>query len=212
LRSNYQAIHSSITRSHLPIDIVKAFMDIYPFKTLYIADLNSIQNIGVNNQQTIHTVLNTFPEMEIWLDAGISKSQPISFKHKNIKPVLGTESFEQLLDYNEAAKQLPSAVLSLDFLPEGYRGPRALLEDASLWPDKVIAMTLNQVGPNTGADIHTINKILACAQHRHIYAAGGIRNINDLHKLQSIGVKGALIASSLHNKQINGDQLLSIAA
>jgi phosphoribosylformimino-5-aminoimidazole carboxamide ribotide isomerase len=210
LRAHYQAISSSLTASSRPVDIVKAFMDLYPFETLYIADLNAIQKIGLANKPAIAAIQNAFPQLKIWLDAGALDKQQLAIN--NIQCILGTESLKDLDDYNWLKQNLTSSpVLSLDFLPDGYHGPTALLEDANLWPEELIVMTLNQVGANAGVDSKTIASILARAQHQHIYAAGGIRHINDLISLQSMGIYGALIASALHNKQITAQDLAHLA-
>jgi phosphoribosylformimino-5-aminoimidazole carboxamide ribotide isomerase len=210
LRAHYQAISSSLTASSRPVDIVKAFMDLYPFETLYIADLNAIQKIGLANKPAIAAIQNAFPQLKIWLDAGALDKQQLAIN--NIQCILGTESLKDLDDYNWLKQNLTSSpVLSLDFLPDGYHGPIALLEDANLWPEELIVMTLNQVGANAGVDSKTIASILARAQHQHIYAAGGIRHINDLISLQSMGIYGALIASALHNKQITAQDLAHLA-
>jgi phosphoribosylformimino-5-aminoimidazole carboxamide ribotide isomerase len=184
-------------------------MDIYPFETLYIADLNSIQKIGIGNIRSIDAILNAFPEIEVWLDAGVSNTnQSVSTIQPNIKPVLGTESFHHINDYINAIENLQTpTVLSLDFLADGYQGPIELLQNTLLWPKDVIVMTLNKVGANAGVDLNTIHAILAIAKQQHIYAAGGIRNIDDLNELHSQGIHGALIASALHNQQINNDQI-----
>src|SRR5215203_2024938 len=45
------------------------------------------------------------------------------------------------------------AILSLDFRGEDFVGPPSLLDDPSLWPCAVIAMTLARVGTSTGPDL-----------------------------------------------------------
>ena len=42
-RQNYRPLQTSLCNSHSPEDIVQAFIDTYPFKTIYIADLDAIQ-------------------------------------------------------------------------------------------------------------------------------------------------------------------------
>ena len=43
-------------------------------------------------------------------------------------------------------------VLSLDFRGETFLGPQGLLDDAALWPHRVIVMTLARVGGGEGPD------------------------------------------------------------
>ncbi|MGV3581720.1 MAG: HisA/HisF-related TIM barrel protein [Methylophilus sp.] len=212
LRAHYQAIASSLTRSSAPVDIVKAFMDLYPFDTLYIADLNGLQKIGLANHKSIDAIRNAFPHLKIWLDSGINHADGLgTLECTNIQSILGTESFSCLNGYIALEQSLKApSVLSLDFLPNGYQGPIELLQDATLWPNELIVMTLNQVGTNAGVDSDTITSILKRAQHQHVYAAGGVRDINDVQLLQSMGIHGALVASALHNKQINTHDISSL--
>jgi phosphoribosylformimino-5-aminoimidazole carboxamide ribotide isomerase len=212
LRAHYQAISSSLTHSSAPIDIVKAFMDLYPFETLYIADLNAIQHIGLANHKAIYAVQNVYPHLKLWLDAGVKNAEDIKIlKHTNTKWVLGTENFNDLNDYLTLLQTFKTPpVLSLDFLADGYKGPADLLQEATLWPNEVIVMTLNQVGANAGIDRKTITSILARAQRQHVYAAGGVRNINDITLLASMGIHGVLMATALHNKAVSAEDLSNL--
>ncbi len=214
-RSHYRAIQSTLTNSSYPIDIVKAFMAIYPFKTLYVADLNAIQgiaNIGQNHQQILQEIHHLFPEITMWVDAGIHQHNKASIYNKNyIKIILGSESFSTLSQYQALSSALDKAhILSLDFLPQGYVGPHDLLQDTQHWPKELIVMTLPKVGSNTGADYTTIHQITSNTDNHHIYAAGGIRHINDLLKLKQLNVYGALVASALHNQQLSSRNLTDL--
>ena len=98
-------------------------------------------------------------------------------------------------------------VLSLDFLIQGYAGPDDLLTQSSHWPKEIIIMTLAKVGTGSGVDIERIKHIMQNGLHHHFYAAGGVRNLDDLSQLIALNVKGALIASALHNKSISTQTL-----
>jgi phosphoribosylformimino-5-aminoimidazole carboxamide ribotide isomerase len=214
-RSQYRAIQSTLTSASYPVDIVKAFMDIYPFKTLYVADLNAIQgivNTGQNHHQILKEIHQLFPELMIWVDAGMHFHDNASIYDNNYtKPILGSESFNELSPYQALSNALDNShVLSLDFLPHGYAGPRNLLQETQYWPKELIVMTLPKVGSNTGPDYTTIHQIASNADNHHIYAAGGIRHRDDLIKLQQLNVYGALVASALHNQQLSSRDLTSL--
>ena len=216
IRSEYQPIQSALTNSSQPVDIVKAFQSLHPFKTLYIADLNAIQglqNTGECHLQILEMIHQLFPDLTIWLDAGInSASKAEKWSSDYIQIVLGSESFSSIAQYQSlTSKLMRSFTLSLDFSPKGYLGPEALLQDSQHWPAEIIAMTLSQVGANTGVDIQILQSILSKAGKQGVYAAGGIRDINDLLQLkQQQVVKGALIASALHNKQLTSKDLANL--
>jgi phosphoribosylformimino-5-aminoimidazole carboxamide ribotide isomerase len=102
-------------------------------------------------------------------------------------------------------------VLSLDFRGDEFLGPRELLDDAGLWPDRVIVMTLARVGTGGGPDLARVNEIIGRAGARRVYAAGGVRDRDDLCALHAAGAAGALVASSLHDGAIKTGDLEEIA-
>jgi phosphoribosylformimino-5-aminoimidazole carboxamide ribotide isomerase len=209
-------ITSLLTKSSKPIDIVKAFMDFYPFKTLYIADLNAIQqveNTSNNHLNIISQIKHTFPDLKLWIDAGVntsSKAKTWTTFHAQL--VLGSESFQTLDQYQSVVQQLSCPfTLSLDFLPQGYTGPKDLLQHTEYWPKDIIVMTLAKVGANIGADLQALKQVMAKTKQHHFYAAGGIRNIKDLLHLKQLGINGALLATSLHHQQITANELQMLA-
>lgn len=216
-RSCYLPISSSLTESIQAIDIVKAFMDVYPFKTLYIADLNAIQaseNTGAKHIKIIEEIKVAFPNVELWVDAGITTIEDAKkWAGLPLRHILGSESFSTLAQYQSLVSILSKPfALSLDFLPQGYEGPNALMQSAQHWPADIIVMSLVKVGANSGIDAQTIKTIMAKAKHHAIYAAGGVRNSDDLNQLKQLGVKGCLLASALHNKQISTKDLDNFSA
>lgn len=209
-RQYYQAIQSTLTKSCQALDIVSALLELHPFEQLYIADLNAIQKLEKNyttNYNVIASIAHQFPKLKLWIDAGISSQNALdSWQAPNFKLVLGSENFLQLEDFL-ALNTPPNIALSLDFLPLGYQGPPELLNSSAYWPKDVIVMSLNHVGTNQGVNTPLLTAILQQSTTHNIYIAGGVRNINDLIMLKSIGVSGALIATSLHQQQITAAQL-----
>jgi phosphoribosylformimino-5-aminoimidazole carboxamide ribotide isomerase len=206
-RKEYKPIQSQLCSSSNPLDILTAFMKLYPFTKIYIADLDAIQNNepkSQSNYKTIELILDIFPNLEIWLDAGIYKEADISFWQKlNPTHIIPSEKFTKIDNYIKLTSMLSAPfVLSLDFLPDGYKGPSELLKDTNLWPSNVIMMSLPDVGSNQGPNFNLLNQMLQTNSLK-IYAAGGIRNIADIKELIEIGVKGALVSTALHNEQIS---------
>jgi phosphoribosylformimino-5-aminoimidazole carboxamide ribotide isomerase len=215
-RKHYQPIVSSLTASSKPLDIVKAFREIYPFETLYIADLNAIQRLHSSTQShqaVIAEIQHAFPELHIWLDAGIRNTidaQP--WQSLNISHVLGTESLESLTDYLTLIDAFPDKiVLSLDFMPSGYKGLEAFIQNNQYWPKDVIVMTLNHVGMQQGIASSTLAQIMQLTHQHCLYAAGGVRNLTDIAQLACLGVHGALVATALHQQQLDAAMLQQLA-
>jgi uncharacterized protein related to proFAR isomerase len=63
-------------------------------------------------------------------------------------------------------------------------------------------MTLARVGSGAGPDLRRLATIQSIAGAREIYAAGGVRNADDLRALNEAGISGALIATALHGRRI----------
>jgi phosphoribosylformimino-5-aminoimidazole carboxamide ribotide isomerase len=71
--------------------------------------------------------------------------------------------------------------------------------------DDAIIIDLDRVGSFKGIDIGMIQKLLSIDMK--LYIGGGIRDINDIVLLDQMEVYGVLIASALHNRSINIDEL-----
>jgi phosphoribosylformimino-5-aminoimidazole carboxamide ribotide isomerase len=218
-RHNYRPIVSALTPSSQPLDIVAALLALYPFEQLYIADLNAIQKLSntqdctqTNNFSVITSIAQHYPNLTLWLDAGISNTNELDlWSQLPAKLILGSENFssiEQYLDVYHASSS--KTILSLDFMPTGYQGPKALLESTRYWPEEIIVMSLAHVGANQGANQALLSDLKAMAGDFNLYAAGGVRDIADLNTLKALGVNGALMATALHAKQLTHQQLVSL--
>jgi phosphoribosylformimino-5-aminoimidazole carboxamide ribotide isomerase len=196
-RHDYQPIKSQLCESSNALDIVTALMKLYPFRTLYIADIDAILGTG-NHDELIEKIHFNFPSLHLWLDAGNYRTSAKAF------PVLGSESFSSLENYLQHKNP---HVLSLDYNANGAMGIADLHESAEYWPDAVICMTLNQVGSAQGFDYKRLNALISRNKTSKIYAAGGVRGVEDLTQLKKIGVSGALVASALHHGELSAQQL-----
>jgi phosphoribosylformimino-5-aminoimidazole carboxamide ribotide isomerase len=230
MRQHYQPIQSQLGTSHQPLDVVKALLDFYPFTQLYIADLNAIQkiegtynsntgntnigdtNLGSANFKIIEAIIEHHPTLTLWVDAGISNKAELNIWEKlKARLVFGSENFACIDDYLLLNSLKNDYILSLDFFPEGYRGPKELLTNIEYWPQDVIVMTLSNVGANGGVNSELLNDTLTRAKDFSMYAAGGVRNIEDLKLLKSMGIKGVLIATAIHQQQLSSDDIKSLS-
>lgn len=207
-RAHYKAISSIISSTPEPIVVVKAFLELYPFKIIYIADLDAIQ--GLQSQSTlINSIALQFGQCEFWVDAGIEviNNCKTEFTAQNIKFVLGSENKLSRTELSLILSDNDDILLSLDFTEQGLIENNYLLDEVALWTPKLIVMMLHRVGLNKGIDYHCLNKVLAMAKRNEVYSAGGVQDSNDLIKLDTIGVKGVLLATSLHNGSITTQDL-----
>lgn len=209
-RSNYLPIRSLLCNSSALEDIAHALLELYPFKSLYIADLDNIQGLG-SNMDKVATLRQRFPHIEFCLDAGVTHPQQLAaIRHLGMTCVIGSERLNTLQQLQQLHNEDNTAVLSLDFGKQGLLGPPKLLGNPAFWPQRLICMSLAKVGSYEGADIEMLSDLLQLAGQRQVYAAGGIRDINDLQHLASLGVSGALVASALHDGKITAQQISNL--
>jgi phosphoribosylformimino-5-aminoimidazole carboxamide ribotide isomerase len=203
-RNRYRPIHltSSICASSEINEVVSHFLKLHPFQTFYIADLDAIDGTG-NHDASIDEVLNQHPNQEFWVDNGIN-CQTVSESNRpgNYKSVIGTES--QLLPISLKNADL---ILSLDFKYNRALGHPSWLESPELWPETVLVMTLDLVGSNGGPDFEKLSKLRKHYPDKYFVAAGGVRDVNDLMQLKSMGIAAVLMASALHNRSIDAATL-----
>ena len=207
-RLNYLPIQSTLCSSSQPLAIVDAFLELYPFKQLYIADINAIQKSG-NHRNIISSIALAFPNLEIYLDAGFSSTEDINiFNEIKVIPVLGSESITTINAYRAITKEHKKRMLlSLDFKNDVYQGPPALLQDSKYWPNELIVMSLSKVGSQSGPDLEKLKHLKQMSPQTKIYAAGGIRDLGDLNTLKSANIEGVLVASALYNGTLSHNQI-----
>lgn len=207
-RDKYQPINSPLCQSADIYQVIKAFLKIYSFNTLYIADLNSITGQG-DNEELLKRVLTDFTEVTFWIDRGYQPFPQFSKLPSNYLPVLGSESYQDdnILEIQEYKKNF---ILSLDFANSCALGAKTLFSNPCYWPDNIIVMTLERVGSHDGPDFQTLHDFSRHYPDKQFIAAGGIRNSEDLVALQEIGIHQALVASALHFGHINANDISNL--
>lgn len=209
-REHYQPVRSRLCAGSDPCTIVQAMLDVYPFNTFYIADLDAIRDEAENNHVIDH-LQQQFPKLAFWLDAGLSSQKELSVTNRSsIKHVIGTETGITADTLKDIVGTLPEPVLSLDFKTGALRGDGQLLQHPEIWPENIIVMDLARVGSSEGPDMELLQNIRSVSTGKNIYMAGGIRNINDLQNLEENGVAGALVATALHDGSITGVDISSL--
>ena len=91
-RKSYKPIKSSISDNPDPESILTSYLKLYPFKIIYIADLDAIE--GKKNQsKLINRLTSKYKDCEFWLDAGIEQIyNKFQYKSNNLRYILGTEN------------------------------------------------------------------------------------------------------------------------
>ncbi len=201
-RASYRPLESPLSPTSEPVEVVRGLLSVFPFATLYVADLDAIEGRG-HNSQTLRRIRAEFPSLQIWVDNGVAVASAFDalIGAGLGTPVIGSESQRagKLIAQHRGSMRI---VLSLDFRGDAFQGPQEILAEPALWPQRVIVMTLARVGSGAGPDLGRLASIQSIAGGREIYAAGGVRNADDLRALKEAGVSGALIATALHERRI----------
>jgi phosphoribosylformimino-5-aminoimidazole carboxamide ribotide isomerase len=202
-RAAYRPIATPLSQTSQAADVIEGYLRLYPFQTIYVADINAIEGTG-ENKALIAQLTQAFPRLRFWIDAGVRTQAALfeSLSSPRVDTVVGTETFSNLSDLPQLANE-PQALLSLDFVERKFLGPEDLLAFSESWPRRVIVMTLARVGANMGPDLDAISRVKARAVSREVFAAGGVRDDRDLKALADAGVAGALVASALHNRTLS---------
>ena len=214
-RANYRAVQSRLCDGAEPLTVVRALLALHPFRCLYVADLDAIQGQG-DHRGALARIRSTFPGLELWVDSGLADgTAAANWRASGLGlPVVGSESLRDMAALEDIAAALSGRawILSADFRGEQFLGPPDLLQHAAhLWPQRVLAMNLARVGSMHGPDLDLIRRLTRIAPGREVYAAGGVREVADLHDAAGAGASGALLATALHDGRIGAAELTRLA-
>ncbi|MGH8644684.1 MAG: HisA/HisF-related TIM barrel protein [Gammaproteobacteria bacterium] len=210
-RDRYSPLRSPLCGSSDPRKVLEALLTLFPFNTIYIADLDAIRGCGDQFQAIAHLTA-PHEQLRFWVDAGIASDAEMQrwAALTNVTVVVGSENQHSLRAAALLLKHTRTVILSLDFRNGELLGPRKLLNQIQLWPPRVIAMSLHRVGSGHGPDFECLEALRRTAPQQQIFAAGGIRDRRDLVALQKLGVQGALCATALHEKRLGSPELRAL--
>ena len=204
-RESYPPLRSLLCGDAAPCLVVEGLLGLYPFATIYIADLDALMG-KPPQERVLNEIVTAFPGIVFWLDRGL----PV-WAAPNVIPVIGSES---LNEENLGTLERPDRrfILSLDFRGGEFLGPPQLLTQTHLWPERIILMNLSHVGANEGPDFAGGRYYPSLHSGHRFVAAGGVRGAEDLEKLHGMGMTAALVASALHSGVITRQTLEKFGA
>jgi phosphoribosylformimino-5-aminoimidazole carboxamide ribotide isomerase len=210
-RDLYRPLATPLARTSDPLDVMRGLLSVYPFGTLYVADLDAIERNG-NNSAALIRLKAGCPGISLWVDNGIA-DLPSATRWLNNglgHLVIGSETQPDTSLIRGFAGD-DRVILSLDYRGEEFQGPPELVSAVSSWPERVIVMTLARVGSGVGPDLARLSAVRDIASGRKLYAAGGVRDSSDLVSLARVGIAGALVATSLHDGRLRRADIESLA-
>jgi len=210
-RDEYRPIETPLSSTSKPSDVVAGLLRLFPFRRIYVADLDAIERVG-DHASVLAGLAKAWPELEFWVDNGVAEvNHAAGWLAETVAClVIGSES-QNSPDLVQSLCMNPRVVLSLDFRGDVFQGPPAILADAALWPSRVIVMTLAQVGSGAGPDLSRVEQIARQGAGRQVYAAGGVRDAQDLRLATRAGAAGALVATALHGGKLGAEELKALA-
>ena len=218
-RSQYQPLKTVLCRSANPLEIASSFESL-GFTDLYLADLDAILGKSVNF--SVYKQIVTETGLDLMVDAGIadfSRAEEVLATGVS-KIVVGSETLETLEFLAQAVETFGEnrVVVSID-LKDGkvLSASEAIASlDAVSFAQKlrkigvghVILLDLTRVGTEQGINWALLRNILD-KTGVEVLVGGGIRSLQELKKLENLGVSGALVATILHNGKLRVDELKS---
>lgn len=205
-RDHYAALQSVYAPTPDPIALVAGLLAKLTVSTIYCADLDEITGSG-SNLAMLLSLAARFNKTKFVFDIGLTDPGRLtgSVPNNNIRWVVASESIESEHRYRELINHLGAAetLLSLDHKQSQVLGLASLADTPELWPPQVIHMNLDYVGAGKGPDWAGLKRLRNCRADIAIYAAGGVRNLNDLLALREADIAGVLVGTAIHKGTIS---------
>jgi len=220
-REEYRPIRTCLTDSIRPLDVAMAFRETFGFTELYLADLDAI--LGAEPAFEQYAALRD-RGFHLWLDAGVRQLEDANrLADAGIETiVLGLETLHEPWEFIRILREHEPErlVFSLD-MKEGkpLAGSDSWLAKDALelakWiihmgGRRLLLLDLAHVGASHGPGTERLCEALAKSDPQlEISTGGGIRGIDDVRRLEKLGVKNVLVASALHDGRINANDVIS---
>ena len=207
-RQSYRPMVSKLCDGSDPLEMARALCRHCASNRLYVADLDALTG-AVAQVDIVRALLRAMPALELWLDAGFADEagaaalcERIEAPAGRVVPVFGSESLRSLDALREAFARPGPGVLSLDRRGDQRLDPAGCWDHPELWPGRVIVMTLERVGADSGPDLDTLCEVRARVPAAQLVGAGGIRHAEDLDRARAAGAHAWLVASALHDGRL----------
>jgi phosphoribosylformimino-5-aminoimidazole carboxamide ribotide isomerase len=191
-----------------PVTVARALCQHCDATRLYVADLDALTG-GQAQVAVLQQLLRALPEVELWVDAGFADAEAaqqlrerIGADAERVVAIFASESLGSREALARCCADRHAAVLSLDRRDGRVLDAAGCWESPSLWPERVIVMTLERVGADAGPDLDTLREVQARSPGTKLVGAGGIRHEADLAAAAAAGAQAWLVASALHDGRL----------
>lgn len=209
-RAKYAPLRTPLVEGCEPVAVARALCAVCRTGDLYVADLDALRGEPVDESMLAALARVAEP----WVDAGATTPERVAALARAgvARNVVGTESLEPgALTALLLSEPSPPLVLSVDVRegklispdPElaGREAAAAVPLAKTLGVRELLVTDLARVGGGSGPSLGAVAQVAAALPGVAIYAAGGVRDDEDLRLLESAGATGALVATALHERR-----------
>jgi len=216
-RKKYQPLKSVLCASSNPVDVAAALKTL-GFSELYVADLDAIT--GGHQNLSLFKSFAGKTGFSLMVDAGVTSLKAVAELLRNgvSKVVIGTETLSNAGFVAEALASFgrERIVVSLDLMGDRLLSrfdlgelaePMAFLRTLDAQGvSQIIVLDLQKVGSGEGVNTSFLKDAVKNVK-AEVLVGGGVRDVNDLVELKSLGMSGVLVATALHSGKISTGDL-----
>ncbi|HET6571976.1 MAG TPA: HisA/HisF-related TIM barrel protein [Fimbriiglobus sp.] len=213
-REEYRQVKSRLTDSANPLVVAEVLLQTSRANELYVADLDGISGSGVLSESVRRLLVGV--RVQTWLDVGLRCDFDALDLPRSpfLRPVVASETAgpaplrratsEQLFRLRPAYSiDLREGVLCGDWRYLGLERPDDILRLATqvyrFGYRTLIVLDLSRVGLGDGVGTEAICKqVRAALPDVELIAGGGVRDWDDVKRLEDAGADAVLVASALH--------------
>ena len=216
-RDEYRPVLSRLTESTDPASLARALIDATGAAELYVADLDAIR--GHPTRDLNRAALESLSRLPhpVWVDAGLrDEFDEVALLQAGISRfVIGTETAAgcKVVGRLAAMSGGDRVALSLDLRGGEWVGngrtwgerldealPRVVAFATGVGITRLIVLDLVAVGEGGGPMTGDVcRRIKACGASVEVWTGGGVRDWDDVRRLEDAGADAVLVASALHD-------------
>lgn len=205
-------VGSRVSPSCDPVEMAEALLAATRTRELYFADLDAI----VDGDSVDHAgfKLARLTGVTLWADLGFRGDDVTLLRHTqpSLRAVLGGETIRSPDLIKWVVENWPATAYSIDLRNGRLMGdfhawdldpvsPQAVAEQIAGFGVRTlfvidVASVGERLGPFTGSMLRSIR---AAVPGVDLIAGGGVRDWDDVRRLEEVGVDGVLVASALHD-------------